>query len=223
MKLKSYLRGLGVGIVVTTIILVIAFKGRNKTMTDAEVRSRAYQLGMVETSMYGNSNEIPNEKDDNNLEKKNNEESSGEGLLAEENTEITEETVGNSGMKETTVYWEMPLAENESITFEIETTTGQESTIVSEVTESETATEVESVTQMQVAVDEVEVVFENITSADKASRLLYEAGIIQNVSDFNAYLSQNDYATKISEGTFKFRIGMTYEEIARIITRQNLY
>lgn len=46
MKLKIYLRGLGIGIVVTALILGIS--GGKKEMTDAEVIARAKQLGMVE-------------------------------------------------------------------------------------------------------------------------------------------------------------------------------
>ncbi len=47
MKLKYYLRGLGIGIIVTTLILTISFNTKRK-MTDEEVINRAKQLGMVE-------------------------------------------------------------------------------------------------------------------------------------------------------------------------------
>lgn len=47
MKLKYYLRGLGIGIIVTTIVLMISFSRNEKTMSDDEVIERATQLGMV--------------------------------------------------------------------------------------------------------------------------------------------------------------------------------
>lgn len=47
MKLKYYLRGLGIGIIVTTIILMVSFSGRKEEMSDEEVIARAKQLGMV--------------------------------------------------------------------------------------------------------------------------------------------------------------------------------
>ncbi len=47
MKLKIYLRGLGIGIAVTTLILGVSYSGK-KEMTDAEVIARAKELGMVE-------------------------------------------------------------------------------------------------------------------------------------------------------------------------------
>lgn len=47
MKLKYYLRGLGIGIIVTTIILMISFSKREVEISDEEVIARAIQLGMV--------------------------------------------------------------------------------------------------------------------------------------------------------------------------------
>lgn len=47
MKLKYYLRGLGIGIIVTTIILIISFSKREVKISDDEVIARAMQLGMV--------------------------------------------------------------------------------------------------------------------------------------------------------------------------------
>ena len=50
MKLKYYLRGLGIGIVVTAIIMTVAF-GNKQPMTDEEVIKRAKELGMIENSV----------------------------------------------------------------------------------------------------------------------------------------------------------------------------
>lgn len=47
MRLKYYLRGLGIGILVTTVILMIAFARSDRSMSDAEVMERARELGMV--------------------------------------------------------------------------------------------------------------------------------------------------------------------------------
>lgn len=51
MGLKYYLRGLGVGIVVTALIMGIATSVNSKeTLSDKEIRERAKELGMVEES-----------------------------------------------------------------------------------------------------------------------------------------------------------------------------
>ena len=57
MKLKYYLRGLGIGIIITTIILMIAHSGYTKELTDEEIIARAEKLGMVmkEESLFPNS------------------------------------------------------------------------------------------------------------------------------------------------------------------------
>lgn len=50
MNLKYYLRGLGLGIVVTALILTIAGP-RKTTMSDAQVKARAKELGMIENTV----------------------------------------------------------------------------------------------------------------------------------------------------------------------------
>ncbi|MCR4610868.1 MAG: endolytic transglycosylase MltG [Lachnospiraceae bacterium] len=54
MKLKYYMRGIGIGVLVTTIILVVAFAFSDKNITDQEVIARAKKLGMVETNTTAN-------------------------------------------------------------------------------------------------------------------------------------------------------------------------
>ena len=53
MKLKYYLRGLGIGMIVTALILGISFSNRqdqtSQIMTDDQIRERAAELGMVDT------------------------------------------------------------------------------------------------------------------------------------------------------------------------------
>ncbi|MDE7114203.1 MAG: hypothetical protein K2O57_08470, partial [Acetatifactor sp.] len=47
MKLQYYVRGLAVGVLLTTIVLTIANAGK-KPLTDAQIRQRALALGMIE-------------------------------------------------------------------------------------------------------------------------------------------------------------------------------
>lgn len=47
MKLKYYLRGLGIGIIVTTLILMIAGANQKPELSDSEIIKRAEALGMV--------------------------------------------------------------------------------------------------------------------------------------------------------------------------------
>ena len=47
MKFKYYLRGAGIGIIVSAVILMIAFSKYNKKLTDDDIIERAKELGMV--------------------------------------------------------------------------------------------------------------------------------------------------------------------------------
>jgi len=47
MKLRYYMRGLGIGLLVAVLILVLS-GNTGKRMTDEEIKKRATQLGMVE-------------------------------------------------------------------------------------------------------------------------------------------------------------------------------
>lgn len=46
MKLRYYMRGLGIGIFVTAILMSVTIDGKTEKLTDAEIIQRAEQLGM---------------------------------------------------------------------------------------------------------------------------------------------------------------------------------
>ena len=46
MKLKYYLRGLGIGIIVTAVIMGVTSASRQETLSDREIMERAAELGM---------------------------------------------------------------------------------------------------------------------------------------------------------------------------------
>lgn len=202
MKLKSYLRGLGLGIVVTTLILVIAFNNRNKPMTDAQIMSRAYELGMVEETLYGNKEQETAEK------------STVPSIL--DDIPTVAPTIAEPVTEQATQEVTEPVT-TESATLPVITEPVSEPT-TEPTTGTEPATSATSATVPDTQV--VTVVLENITSASMASTLLYEAGIIDDVKSFNDFLTQQGWATRVSEGTFEFKKGMTYEEVGKIITRQ---
>ena len=50
MKFKYYLRGLGIGILISTIILSISFAMKKNDLSDDEIIARAKELGMINQS-----------------------------------------------------------------------------------------------------------------------------------------------------------------------------
>ena len=61
MKLKYYLRGMGIGIILTAIVMGFALGGRKATISDAEVIERAKALGMVDGGVLSQSSEAEQE------------------------------------------------------------------------------------------------------------------------------------------------------------------
>ena len=55
-------------------------------------------------------------------------------------------------------------------------------------------------------------------SSETISSLLEDAGLVDSASKFNSFLVQNGYDKKLETGSFDISGGMTYEEIARILT-----
>ncbi|MCM1468526.1 MAG: hypothetical protein NC086_10290 [Alistipes sp.] len=231
MKLKSYLRGLGLGMIVTTIILVVTFKAADHNMTDAEIISKAREMGMVETSLYANGSTTEEVTPDDVATKSPAQETttgekSGEGMLEQETTANEPESATTAKPESTTTAKPQETTskrEESTTTAKPQETTSKREESTTAKPESTTAAKPQETTSKQetttTASKEIVLEFENITSADKASRILYEAGVIQDIDAFNDYLSDNGYARKVGEGTFTFTKGMSFEEIAKIITR----
>lgn len=68
--------------------------------------------------------------------------------------------------------------------------------------------------------EKVTVHISSVTVASDIARMLAENGIIDNADAFVEYLYSKDYSRVIQEGNFELIKGDTYENIAKIITRQ---
>ena len=196
MKLKYYLRGLGVGIFVTALIMTIAhhISENKRTMTDSEIISAAKKLGMVmeEETLFPETTEY---EEETTVEDSTEEETSEEETSEEETTE-----------EETTV---------EETTAEPETEPETEKPTEPE-TEKPTEPETEKPTK---SVTEYTLTISSGMYSEKVSELLANAGIVSSANDFNNYLINNGYAERLCTGTFKLNTGMSNEEIARAITQ----
>lgn len=68
--------------------------------------------------------------------------------------------------------------------------------------------------------DEVEIVIESGDVSRKVSAKVFEAGLVDDAAEFNAFLGANDYDNMLQPGTYKIKKGSSFREIARILTRQ---
>lgn len=195
MKLKYYLRGLGIGMAVTALILGISFSGRQgqeaQTLTDEQIRERASELGMVDSSELT--------------------------LAALQNSAQTQTTMEPEVTEEP-----KPTTEPEN-TIEPETTVEPETTAEPETTtESETTTELETTAEPEPATEsetsQTSITIRKGDDSGSVSRQLYEAGLVENAKAFDNYLCNNGYSRSISPGIYEIAPGTPEEEIAKIIT-----
>ena len=192
MKFKYYLRGLGIGIIITTIVLMIAYSGYRTELTDEEIIARAETLGMVmkEEPLFSNSestidSEVIFDSED---------------IFDSEVTENSELSTEQESESET---------ESESVT-EVET----------EVT-AETEIETEVTSETEIEVDTIGDTYHLVIPAGSVPRLicneLEENGVIEDASALRQYLVEVGYATSIKVGAYEIPYGATNEEVYQIL------
>lgn len=179
MKLKYYLRGLGIGILVTAAILTIVYHTKG-SMSDSQIKKRAAQLGMVMAS-------------------------------TEEDTLFAQTTQADTTIEET------GTISVEETTTVVETTEAVTEAPTEKPTEAPTEAPTEKPTEP--AVTEAVLTISPGMYSESVSAELARLGIITNQKEFNSYLVNNGYAERIQTGDFKVKADMSYDEIARIITR----
>ncbi len=200
MKFKYFLRGLGTGIIFTTIICLVAFQGAdNKTITDKEVIEKAKTLGMVEKE-ESVKDMLAQKKDTSSEVSETPKETSTTEAVSEENPtreETTEEKLEKKDTKKTST---------EKKTTEEKTT--EEKTTEKKTTEQSANQKGEMVT----------ITIKGGSTSFPICQELQKLGMIQDATDFDNYLIKNGYANRISVGTHTLTIGMSYKEIAVAIS-----
>lgn len=234
MKLKYFLRGLGIGVIVTTIILSIAHASANK-MSDADIIERAKELGMVYDSLFDNTG---NKETESGTAESTTAEGEAAGSDSTESTSNQEETEASQNQStevtgELTQEQSSEAAGSDNIQTEeaatAETTADPSAGITTDVSaettsesimESSTAGQVkELATQVDengVIIFQLEVI-RGMKSAEVAA-LVEAAGIVDSAKELDSFLIAGDYDNQINIGIFTIKSDMTYEDIAGIIT-----
>lgn len=206
MKLRYYLRGLGIGIIVTAIIM--SFTRQPQQLTDAQIKAKARELGMVEESVLADL-----KKDDITAqdEAEVREESVEEEISPEE---VTEESTGNEEVVAETID-----IENNSETV-LENKNNKEDIDVAEETDNEEKEdEVEMGDDKTEQPDEkyVVITINGGNGSEIVSKRLYEAGLVTSEVEYNKFLVKNGYDRKLRVGNHEIPVGATDEEIAKIL------
>lgn len=228
MNLKYYLRGLGIGIIVTALILGFSVGGKEKTLSNEEIKERAKALGMTEESVVladlvsdGSEGE---EKPEGNPDIASSPSGSVIPVASPENTagpeaENVSPTPDQTEKPEETV---VPEKTPEATPGAAATVTPAASPRV-EAEPTATPKQTPSATpEAESAAGSKDTITIQIVSGDTSysiSGKLEEAGLVTSAYEYDLYLCEKGYDKRLNVGTFEVPVGANPEEIARILAR----
>ncbi len=189
------MRGMGVGIIVTTVIfMILIFIHRN----DGAQQDAAFQDTESRTvAEYENDAQKPEGTE---------EAASTEPLDSDtEHTEDTKPAAADTETPDTKPDDALPEPDVEP------------ETDPAEQTEPDGAQDGQDMPQADALV-QIEV--SDGQFSDSVCQMLQEAGLIEDAADFNNYLVDNHYDHSIFPGTYEIPNGSTYEELAALLTRK---
>lgn len=215
MKLKYYLRGLGAGMILSTVILsFILGKQVQVELTEEQIIERAEALGMekkkstvnvdydaINQSING-STEVDSSSEGENANDKSEENISGVNTENEKENQAEETDVSDEEKQET-------ISDNK----ESNETTGQD-------IENSTTDGQELVIKEQ-PITKTIVIRPGMT-ANQVSKLLEDQGVISSANEFRLYLIDQKLTEKIISKKIEIEVNATFKEIATMITdREN--
>lgn len=235
MNRKSYLKGLGIGIVVTALIFIVSSQFNKKTMSDDDVIKRAKELGMIEsTTLTVNADSKDNVSDEGNKVSDNNNQNNVKDDSSDSNPTISDINEDNVDVKDNNESDDMKVNSNDSDDKEVTIDSSDDSN-VNEVTndlsgdsdnnevindssdddandnqDKPTDDSKESNTEEYVIVSVV-----GGQGSETISSSVQKVGLIEDASDFNSYLCQNGYDKKLRVGNHEIPAGADYETIAK--------
>lgn len=199
MKLKYYLRGAGIGIIISTIVLTTAFANKKTAISDDEVKLKAAILGMISV-------EEADELDAkiSNLE---NEKANLESELEELNKIINESTANVESDGEDKELKDDSSQENSETI---------EDTKAEEKDENKEKVNTESLSKTSQGVPngtEVSFSISKGMGSETVAKILESNGLISDAKEFNKYLVNGGYSDMIQVGEYVIPMGATYDEI----------
>ena len=219
MNLKYYLRGLGVGIVVTSLILGIGLGSRKETLSNEEIKERARELGMVEESITVAEAAAQKEEEAQEAEvtvapvPEENAESDAEPIVNAE-PEVSSEPAVSTGAAP-----EASEKTNVSAASEPAASTAAEAGATPEAGVKPVADEAEEDNGTAPEKEIVDITINPGEGSYVISQKLEQSGLIDDAAEYDAYLCDNGYHTKLRAGVHKIPMGSTREEIAKLLCR----
>ena len=227
MNLKYYLRGLGVGIVVTSLILGIGLGSRKETLSNEEIKERARTLGMVEESITVAEAAAQKEEEAQEAEvtvapvPEENAESDAEPIVNAEPEVSSEPAVSVSAAPETSEEPKVSAASEPEASEEPNASAASEpeAGATPEAGVKPVADEAEEDSGTAPAKEIVDITINPGEGSYVISQKLEQSGLVDDATEYDAYLCDNGYHTKLRAGVHKIPMGSTREEIAKLLCR----
>lgn len=192
MRLKYYLRGLGLGIIFAVIIMMIGFHGNKQSMSDTEIIEKAKTLGMVEAKNIS-------------------------GTVADEyNSEKTDSSATNSDASSQKAETEQDSQMQDSQTAQEDTQqedTQQEAAQPAADAKQETVEPQDAVTTYTISVtsqDTCRTIAENLKALN----------LVDDAEQFRIYMGQKGADHFIADGEHVIPQGASYDDIITILTQK---
>ena len=205
MNLRYYLRGLGVGILVTAVIMEVASGGKKETLSDAEIKRRAAELGMVEESTRLSDLEAEEVAPSEEPTALPTQEPSKEptALPTQEPSEEPTALPTQEPSKEPTA---LPTQEP-----------SKEPTALPTQKPSEEPSAAQTGEAAQTSADTLSIKVEAGDGSYAVCEKLEQAGLIASAVDFDRYLYENGYDRKLRTGSYEIPADAEPETIAEIL------
>lgn len=224
MRLKYFLRGVGIGILVTTIILTVTHSSERR-MSDSEVIDRAIELGMSFSASH--SGQQSGTEEASSDESSTGQETSGDDVTDDlQHDSETETEMGSQSPSETV---SESTSDGEASPGKVsEAVTGMTTQAITETTET-TETTTELTTEIENAGSAAGIMNNEVTctinitkgmSSRTVCDMLKQNGIIEDAADFDRYLIKTGYDDKIRVGEVEVNSGMTYEELTALLYKK---
>lgn len=203
MKLKYYLRGLGIGIAVTALLMGYSNKNRAaEPKAEVATEETAGDL-LADRNGEATTEEVIEQSTVENVTVETDSAETSEEETSQEETELESSTQEAETITET-----------ESVTeTETESVQAEETTDKKEQTQSGTEADAGNAPQTTIEI--------NIVRGDDSgtvARKLQNAGMVESATEYDAYLMQHGYDKKIRVGKVEIPVDATWQEIAEYIS-----
>jgi len=201
-RLKYYLRGLGLGIIFAVFIMIVGYRNHGSSMSDSQIIEKAKALGMVETE--DSSGMKTDNKTDNKTDKK------------IDTSESDTSTADTSTDEDTQTGTDNTDADNTTDTANADTTAPSDAAATDPAASDAAGADA--------AQPQQNTTFTITVGGGDTCRMIAErlqtAGIIDDAEKFRVYMGQKGVDQFIADGSHEIPYGASYDDIINILTQK---